>query len=224
MPRAGYLILLALLLAAGAAGVLVWTKYIPRELLGAAGQQVSQKPPADTVHEKQNWMRVMNDVAASGGMALTFDETSIKHWGIAPNHKFERFMINEGGTVFVRLTSSVPLVGETVPWNEKGLSFQLPLGMATKTNGKKIEVAVVARPSRNNGSNHINIVYATQQAGNSGWKKIILSGEFSLFKFQYDVPPVADGYTLAPIVVLHADDTGTGRAVEILGMYIKILS
>jgi hypothetical protein len=224
MPRTGLLIGLAAILIAAAVGVLVWTNFLRGPVPAVSNQQTGQLTAPAAPKEQPNWMHIMNDVAANGGMALTFDDSSIKRWGIAPQHKLERFSIDGSGAVLARLTSSVPLVGETVPWNEKGLSFPLPLGMAVKTNGKKIEVGIIARQSPSNGSNHLNIVYATQQAGNSGWQKFKLTGEFALYKMQYDVPAVADGYSTTPIVVVHADDTGSGRAVEIIGLYIKVLS
>jgi hypothetical protein len=223
MPRTGLLVGLAVLLFAAAGAVFVWTNFFDGAKPPAESSQSVQVPAPNLAVNKPNWMQIMNDVASSGGMALTFDDTSIRQWGIAPQHRLERFSLDGSGAVMARLTSSIPLVGDTVPWNEKGLSFQLPFGMATKTNGKKIEIGIIARQSKSNGSNHINVVYATQQAGNSGWQKFKLTGEFALQKLEYEVPLIAEGYAASPIVVMHADDTGSGRAVEILGLYIKIL-
>jgi hypothetical protein len=67
----------------------------------------------------------------------------------------------------------------------------------------------------------MNAVFATRQAGNSGWQSIPLGPKFELHTFQYDVPAVDGGYNQEPILVLHADAAGQGRALELLGIVLR---
>jgi len=165
----------------------------------------------------------MNQIAASGGLAVTFGDSNIQGWLLPPGHKLERFAVDGGQAVFARLTSSVALNDNTPTWAERGLSYAFPVDLAAKTNGARIEIGVIAKSASTNGSEALNIVYATQQAGNSGWQQFSLTPQFQLFTFTYDVPSLSDGYSNPPMVVLHSDQTGSGRAVEILGLYAKPL-
>jgi len=165
----------------------------------------------------------MNQIAASGGLVITFADSNIQGWLLPPGHKLERFAMDGGQAVFARLTSSAPLNDNTPTWAERGLSYALPIELAAKTNGARMEIGIVAKSPSSNGSDALSIVYATQQAGNSGWRQLPLTTQFQLLTFIYDVPSVAEGYSNPPMVVLHSDQTGAGRAVEIVGLYAKPL-
>jgi hypothetical protein len=169
------------------------------------------------------WIQDMSQAAANGGFVLTFADTDIKNWTIAQGHKLERFSIDGGQAVLARLSSSAELSNDPPTWAERGLSFTFPAGFGARTNGAKLEVGVVARRAQTNGAENLHVVYATQQAGNSGWHKLPLQSEFQLLKFNYDVPALDTGYTIPPIIVLHADASGAGRAAEIVGLYVKPL-
>lgn len=169
------------------------------------------------------WTQLMNQITASGGTALTFDDSAIKGWTLPPGHRLERFSLDGGKAVFARLSSTTALNNDFPSWAERGLSFQFQVEMNNISSGKRIEVGVIARSAQSNGSHNLNVVYATQQAGNSGWQKLELSPQFQLLKFTYDVPAVPTGYQSAPIVVLHSDEAGSGRGVELLGIYVKPL-
>jgi hypothetical protein len=229
--KAGYLIVGALIFALAAAAVLIWTNQI--SLPGQPVAPPSASPPASTAAPPSapaaselsdaKWMKQMSDIAAGGGIALTFADNTVDNWRIAAGHRLERFTVSGGHAVFARLSSGVPLTNEVPTWSERGLSFSLPMGFSNRMNGAQIEVGVVARKARANSAENLHVVYATQQAGNSGWQKLALEPEFSLLSFKYDVPAVAGGYSIPAIIVLHSDASGAGRAAEVLGVYVKVL-
>jgi hypothetical protein len=68
----------------------------------------------------------------------------------------------------------------------------------------------------------MNVVYATRQAGNSGWQAASLGNNFELKQFRYKVPVHEGGYTNQPVLVINADALGGGGGIELLGVYIKI--
>lgn len=49
-----------------------------------------------------------------------------------------------------------------------------------------------------------------------------MQADFQLLTFTYDVPTVEEGYTNSPIIVFHSDPAGTGHAIEIMGLYVKL--
>jgi hypothetical protein len=120
-----------------------------------------------------------------------------------------------------RLTSTTPLDASSVDWHSTAATFTLPLEFAQRTSGKKIEIGVIARSPGANAAPSLYAVYATQQAGNSGWKALALTGEFQLIKFSYDVPGIEGGYQNSPIIAFHSDPQGAGHAVEILGAFVR---
>ena len=215
MSRSGILIGAVLLLAVAAGALLFGT-----DLLKIAG--LSPTPSTTSVaagSAESKLMAQLAGAASSGGYALTFAQANAKSWHIAPDHKLERFSLDGSDTAFVRLTSSVPLNPETVDWPTQGLSTLLTTEFSNRMNGKRIEVGIVARAARNSPAQNMYAIYATQQAGNSGWREIALSSEFALHTFTYDVPQVEpDGYTNPPIIVMRASN---GKSIELLGVYVK---
>jgi hypothetical protein len=212
MNRAG-LIIIAVLLAAAAAAVLFWTE-LGNNLGGQSIVGTQQSNEARLVAQMKN-------AVAGGGFAVTFDTSDAQKWQIAPGHRFERFSV-DGGGVFGRLTSGVPLNSTTWEWSTQGLSTLFPVEFNNNTNGRTIEIGVIARASTTNSTKELSVVYATQQAGNSGWHKLPLTGEFKLQTFTFDVPQIEPGtYTKQPVIVLNADADGTNRSAEVLGVYIK---
>jgi hypothetical protein len=212
MNRAG-LIIVALLLAAAALAVLFWT-----ELGNNLGGQV---PFAGTQTNETRLVAQMKNAAAGGGYAVTFETADAQKWQLGAGHRFERFSV-DGGGVFGRLTSSVPLNGTTWEWNTQGLSTSFPVEFNNRTNGSKVQIGIVARRPATNGSPTLSAVYATQQAGNSGWQELSLGPNFELKTFTFDVPPREPGtYTAQPILVINADKTGSGAAAEVLGVFVK---
>lgn len=217
MGRSGTFIIGVLVLALAAAGILVWA-----DVVKLPESMFPQPPSVPAVSSTDTGLiSAMNDAVASGGFAATLSESDARRWLVAEGHRLERFSLDPQGPAFARLTSAAVLDKASNQWPTLGLSVGLPLAFTKITIGQRIEVGIVARSAPSNGSPNLTAVYATQQAGNSGWKSIPLQSEFQLLKFVYDVPAVDGGYANSPIIVLHSDATGGGRAVEIIGVYAK---
>ena len=207
MGRFGLIVGAAVLILA-AAGAFFW-----KDILRLTGQVSEEQLVTD-----------LKTAAAGGGYAVTFSQADSTKWKIADGHQLERFAIDNGATAFVRLTSSVPLNAQTWEWSTQGLSTLFPVAFNNKTNSGKLQIGVIARRPATNGSKAISVVYATQEAGNSGWKDIPIGANFELTTFVFDVPHRDPGsYTKQPILVLNADRSGSGAAAEILGVYVKQL-
>jgi hypothetical protein len=222
--RAGYLVVGALILALVAAGVLIWTGALNLSGRPGAGSETTTTAPATTTGPTSpdaQLVTMMNDVAMRGGYAATFSEPSAKQWQLAAGHRLERFGLNNQGAVFARLTSSAAVDPRSLEWHTQGLFWLLPVEFANRTNGKRIEIGIVARQPRSNGAPALTAAYSTRQSGNSAWKYVALGPEFGLHKFVFDVPLAPDGYTNQPILVINSDANAGGKAVEILGAYVK---
>lgn len=161
------------------------------------------------------------DAAGADGIAATFADRDAKRWHIPAGHQVTRFALADGQVKYVRFASAVPLDNKATAWAERGLSLSLPLAFTTQTAGRTIEIGVVARAAQVKAAPVLSVVYATQQAGNSGWRKIKLAAEFGLTTLTYDVPSAAGGYKHPPIIVLNADPSGGGRAIELLALYVR---
>jgi hypothetical protein len=210
MSRSGGLAVAAGVLVLAAAGVLGGAKYYGIDLL-------SMRPS-----ERELVVQMSEAAALSGGYAMLFSGPDAEKWKVAPGHQLEKFSVESGDAAFARLTSSAPLDTKTWEWSTQGLSIMLPVEFNNQTNGKKVEIGIVARATAVKSTDSISVAYATQQAGNSGWKKIPVSRDFELFKFVFAVPALEPGsYTHQPILVVHADASGSGRSAEILGVYVK---
>ncbi|MFM9865669.1 MAG: hypothetical protein ACKVRO_18910, partial [Micropepsaceae bacterium] len=143
-------------------------------------------------------------------------------WQVGDGHQLEKFSVDNGVTAFARLTSAVPLNAETWEWSTQGLSTLFPVAFNNRTNSGKLEIGVIARSPATKGSKAVSVVYATQEAGNSGWKDVPLGPNFELTTFVFDVPSREPGtYTKQPILVINADRSGGGASAEILGVYVK---
>ncbi len=217
MPRAGYLILLALLLAAAAAGVLVWTKYLEIPGMTQPAAPTVEVPSPET---EIDWTKQMSEWATNDGLVLSFTDKDTSAWSITDGHKLERFRVAGGTQVYARLSSSVPLNPED---RLSGLQVKLPVEWAQKVNGKRFEIGVVARQPQSNAATDFSFLYATMQEGNSGWRTYQLSPTFVASKFNFDVPPLPGGYQNAPLVVIRADSAGQDKAIELVGVYLKPL-
>jgi len=225
MSRTGFLVVGALIFALAAAGVLVWTNTaFFSDTSVVAPSNPSPPPQATEQSQEKQLVNLMDDVAASGGYTALFTDSQIRRWSIADGHTFERHALDRSADVVIaRLSSNVPTNKPFVGWPELGLSWILPVDFATIASGKNIEIGVVARSAPSNPSPALSVIFATRQAGNSDWHKLKLSSDFSVVKFRYQVPAVADGYKIGPVLVLHSDAEGTGRSVELLGAYAKVL-
>lgn len=225
MSRTGYLVVGALIFALAAAGVLVWTNNI--DLSGephtVPGNNLPTTPTTAPPSREAQLVTAMNEAAAGGGFAASFLEEDVRKWQIGPGHRLERFSLDPSGPVFARLTSSGTLDKASVEWASLGLSMALPVEFANLANGRTVEVGFIARSAQSNGSPDLSVIYATQQAGNSLWRTIELKPNFEAFKFTFDVPKVESGYVNGPIVVFHSDAAGSGRAVEMIGSYVKLV-
>jgi len=200
----------AVVLALVAAGVLFGTDFFQKNLFG----------PSET-----ELLAEVQGASKVGGYAATFAEPSAAAWRLAEGHRLERFSLNDQGAVFARLSSSKPLDAKSFDWPSLGLTWKLTQEFNNQTNGLPIEIGIVARQAATNGSNTLFVMYATEQAGNSGWKPIQLSSSFELKTIRWTVPRIEPGgYKNPPIVVLHSDATGSGKAIEILGVYVKPVS
>lgn len=164
----------------------------------------------------------LKTAAAGGGYAVTFSQADAAKWQVAEGHQLEKFSVDNGAVAFARLTSSVPLNAQTWEWSTQGLSTLFPVAFNNRTNSGKLQIGVIARSPATNGSKAISVVYATQQAGNSGWKDIPVGPNFELTTFVFDVPHRDPGtYTKQPILVINSDRSGSGASAEILGIYVK---
>jgi hypothetical protein len=207
MPRTGYLIAAAVFVAVVAVSALVWSGTVKLPFFGESAEQL---------------MARINDAEKTGGYGVTFSQSDVPKWRIAEGHRLERFGVDGGEPAFVRLTSSTALNATTWEWATQGLSATFPVEFNNRTNGQTIEIGVVARAASSNSASTITVVYATQQAGNSGWQDIPVSGDFELKTIRFKVPKVAPGsYDKNPIIVLNSDRSGSGKSVEILGAYVK---
>lgn len=223
MPRTGLLIGLAALLIAAAVGMLVWTNFLGHGKNSPANGPASiPGAPSDTSREAQ-LVDEMVKAAATDGYSATFSEADVGKWALADGTKIERFGLNGAGTVFARLSNSHALDKQSVAWPALGLSATLPVEFANLSAGRRVEIGIIARTAQSNGSSELSAVYASRQAGNSGWQAIALTSDFALYKFTYDVNTVEGGYTNGPMLILSADAAGQGKAVELLGMYVKAL-
>jgi hypothetical protein len=226
MPRIGLLLAIAAALIAVAAGVLFFTNFFeatptrttPDETATAVSNNSEHTPSPE-----ESFTTQLKEVAAGNGFAVTFLDADLAKWQLAEGFKIERFSLGHNGPVFARLTSNTPLDEKSFHWPRLGLSALLPLQFGQDSNGQRIQVGVVARAANNDTTSAVSVAYATQQAGNTGWRKFNVKSEFQLFKFVWDVPVVETGYTASPILTLNSDPSGSGQSVEILGVYVKIV-
>lgn len=207
MSRTGFLVVGALIFALAAAGILLWTD------IGA--QYFGPRTLEDRLIDQ------MSDIASEGGFAASFSDQDAGRWRLADGHKFERLAISSSHAVIGRLASAVPVNISPPTWESQGLSIELPATFAQQSNGRRLEIGIIARSAKANPSAILNAVYATRQAGNSGWRKFELAGEFAVHRILFDVPEVPSGYAAQPIIVLQSDAEGNGRSVELLGVYVR---
>lgn len=212
MSRTGYAIAIAIALALAAAGFFVWTTYFSK----GEGQTVPI-PQAENI----DWSQRMKELAGADGIVASFGDNHLDFWAVTDAHKLERFRISGTENVFARLSSTLPLDPEN---RLSGLQLKLPLSWAQKVNGRRIEIGVLARQPMTNSANDISMLYATLQAGNSGWQTLQLNRTFAILRFTYDVPAVETGYTSEPTLVLRSDQVGADKAVELVGVYLKLVA
>jgi hypothetical protein len=163
----------------------------------------------------------LTNAAARGGYSVTFSQTDAKKWRVAAGHRLEKLSLGSD-TVVARLVSASPLDKASFEWPTQGLSVDLPTSLNVRSAGKGLEIGVVARAAAGRPNATMSIVYATRQAGNSGWQTASLGNDFELKQFRYKVPVHESGYTNQPVLVINADASGGGGGIELLGVYIKI--
>jgi hypothetical protein len=215
MNRSGLLIVGAVIVAAAVLVATFWNDLVKAPQ--TSGGPTSTSPAASGDREAQ-LVKLMNDVASGGGYAATFQPNDAHKWNLDPGHRLERFRFTDSGVAFARVSSTEPLNAEVV---HLGAAVFWPAELSNRFSGKKVEVGVIARQAISNPSPSLAIVFATRQAGNSGWKDFQLSPQFELLKFTYDVPAAEQGYQSEPMVVVHADPQGQGRSVELLGIVVR---
>lgn len=205
-----YVIAGVLVVAVLALAGMVWTNFLGlRDLLESESAT------------QERLMSELSEIASRGGHVATFSEANVKSWQVPGGHQLERFSLNDKGAVFARLTSGTQMDPQSFDWPNQGMTWLLTKDFNNKTNGRKIEIGVVARQGTGKAADSIYLMYATQQSGNSGWKKIPLGTRFELKKIEFQVPSVPGGFTNPPILVLNADPAGKGKSVEILGAYVQ---
>jgi hypothetical protein len=206
------LVLGAAILVVAAAGVLTWLNLL----------QIPGLPGASTSSTQQNsdtlGIELMRQNASPDGIAITFSEADVSSWEVTDGHQIERFKLSDSAIGFGRLTSAHPLNPED---KLSGLRAKIPVEFAQRTNGKRIEVGIVARQAPSKAAHDVSFLYATMQKGNSGWRSYKLGSNFQAFRFLFDVPAVAEGYQASPLIVIRSDRAQSGRAVEIAGVYVK---
>lgn len=222
--RTGSLIIGALIFALAAAAVLVWSGVLdmpgqaPTPTPQAATPAAQRPQPPSTSREAQ-MVIAMTQAAAGGGYAATFSDQDASKWLIAGGHRLERFSLEGRDTILARLSSSDPIAPTKLL---DGLYVELPEQFTSISNGKKIEIGIVARTAKANSAESFSVIYLTRQAGNSGWQTFSLGPEFELKSIEFDVPLVEGGYNARPIVAIYGDPSGGGKGVELLGLYVKV--
>ena len=206
--RSTYLIAGAVVLALLAAGVLFGTDFFKKNPLGKAADEAP-------------FVTQASEAASRGGFAALFSEQDARRWRLAGGHRLERFSLDQSGAVFARLSSTVALDKTSTDWPAQGLTVIFPREFNNAMAGRTVEVGFAARAAPANGSDVVAVVYATQQAGNSGWKEFKLGADFQLYSFKFKVPKVETAFVNGPIVAISADPTGAGRAVELMGVFVK---
>jgi hypothetical protein len=209
MSRAGWFVVGMLVCALLTASVLAATNFFDLRITSVPS------PEAELVAR-------MNE-ATGGGIAVTFAHPDANRWQIAAGHRLEKLSVDRGDAVVARLTSMAPIDAASYEWPSQGLSVSFPPELGNKSNGRSIEIGVLARATPGRPGATLSLAYATRQAGNTGWKHIPLSGQFELKTLKYDVPKREEGYTNSPVLVLNADASGNGGSIELLGVYIKVL-
>lgn len=220
MSRSGLLITSALLFAVVAAGVLVWLNVLDGYRPGTGDPTATNSNPTsgDATSHESELVKLMNDVAAGSGYAATFNADDTHSWKIDDGHTLERFRFGGTGAAFARISSTVPLAPEIV---HLGIAVFWPSELTNRFSGQNVEVGIVARGAPTNPAPSLTAVFATRQAGNSGWQELQLTPQFQLLRFSYQVPKVDGGYQSEPMLVLHADREGKGRGVELLGVLVR---
>lgn len=113
---------------------------------------------------------------------------------------------------FVTLSSTVvdPRAGTTTG----GAYVTLDSAMEALASGKTVTVVISARSSATNGSPALQASYSTDSVGNSGWRVLPLTSEFSDVSFTFMVPPMtgSPGQDYLGIV---ADPEAKGRSVDV---------
>ncbi len=168
-------------------------------------------------------MAQLANAGSGGGFSVTFGQNDAKKWHVASGHRLERFSLDSGDAVVARVVSSTPLDTTSTEWPTQGLSVDLPAEFSNRSNGKPIEIGIVARVAPGREKGPLTVVYATRQAGNSGWQQLEVGGQFELKTLSYKVPVREGGYTNPPVLVINADPSGNGGGIELIGVYIKIV-
>jgi hypothetical protein len=164
----------------------------------------------------------MTEVARSGSVVATFSEKDITRWGLPPEHRLDRHRFHDGEVFYGRLTCIGPVNNAANTWEMRGLSLKLPVEFNNHSRGKRVEVGIVARRGGVFPSEAMMVVFATQEAGNSGWRLFTLKSTFELLTLTYDVPATSELYSKHPILVIHSDANGTSKSADILGAYVKV--
>jgi hypothetical protein len=209
MSRSGIVLIISAVSFVALSAILIITKTIDVGLF-------------DSRFAEENLGELMSDIRGKGGVGVTFSGADMPNWALGPGHQLDRFSISNSNVVFARLKSSQRLDVASVDWGTSSASFTLSAEFAQRSNGKVIEVGIIARTAQANGAPALAVAYATQQAGNSGWRSLELDPDFRLMKIKYQVPEVPGGYSNLPVIAFHSDPSGSGRAVEILGAYAKL--
>lgn len=213
--RTSTLVVGALIFALAAAGVLVWTNAVD-----LSGTGINLDKPAREQSNETNWALTMTQLATPDGMAFSFANNDLAAWSVTEAHRIERFSFGGTSQTLARLSSTLPLDPEN---RLSGLQLKLPIAWAERANGKKIEIGIVARQPQTNAAQDVSVLYATLQAGNSGWHTLKLTTDFEVHKFTFDVPAVETGYTAQPVIIVRSDTAGGDKAVELVGLYVKPL-
>jgi hypothetical protein len=221
MNQKGVLIVAVIVLGLAAAGALfVWMLPSGDEVATASDTEaVSLRTSGPTISSEYSIaMNTMKQSAGDAGFAATF-ASGTEQWVLSEGHKLEKFSLGKDAA-FARLTSSVPIETSKVV---DGLYVELPLDFAVNANGRKVQVGIVARAAQSNPASRFSALYATQQAGNSGWKSIAAGEAFELHTFEFLVPKQTDGYSAKPVISIRADDEGREVGLELIGVYAKVL-
>jgi hypothetical protein len=152
-----------------------------------------------------------------------FASPGVSRWRVPQGTDLKVVKVGDIDAPIGRLSSTVPLNRNSYEWETLGASVLIPSNVVAALNGREIEITVRARTSAQNPSEWIWTVFATQQAGNTGWHASALSRSVEPFRLKFKVPYVQEGYAKPFILVLNGDHDGLGRVAEVESVSIVLL-
>lgn len=130
--------------------------------------------------------------------------------------------------VVIRANGEAPLVRlwglpkDSLPSEIPSISVQLPQAIEASASGHTVMVTVTARRPPGSKNTRFGVVYATNEVGNSGWRKFDLSDTLQTYSFTYDAKKLVDGN--GDYIGFLPDPDGTNGAVDIAEVTVTIVN